>query len=99
MRAGLCRLLVLVLVAAVIVPAPLAYASPPDPVWESGFFDDDDYDDVIVLITSSSFILEWLPASYLLHPPVTVEAILGAKEPSAPTATLDSTPARGPPPL
>jgi len=99
MRAGLYRLLVLLLVAAVVVPAPLAYASPPDPVWESGYFDDDDYDDVVVLITSSSFILEWLPASCLLHPRVTAEAVLVAEEPAACTATLDSTPARGPPSL
>ena len=32
--------------------AVLAYASPPDPDWISGFWDNGDYDDIILLLTS-----------------------------------------------
>jgi hypothetical protein len=50
----LVRLLALVaLVTVLVVLTPLAYASPPDPSWVSGFFDQDDNDDGVFLITSS----------------------------------------------
>jgi hypothetical protein len=32
----------------------LAYASPPDPSWISGFYDDADYDDVVTLVTAGT---------------------------------------------
>lgn len=48
-----CRLLfILVLLGTLIGLVPLAYASPPDPVWVSGLYDDADYDDVVVAATS-----------------------------------------------
>src|SRR5215472_6137992 len=41
------------LISTVILTAlvPLAYGSPPDPTWVSGFHDDADYDDVVGLVT------------------------------------------------
>ena len=51
MKLGL-PVLALVLLGAVTVLAPLAYATPPDPTWIAGFWDDNDHDDVIFLITS-----------------------------------------------
>ena len=50
-RAGSLVLPTLVFAIAVLVP--LAYASPPDPVWVPGVYDDADYDNVVVLVTSS----------------------------------------------
>jgi hypothetical protein len=47
-----------VLLAGVIGLCPLAYASPPDPVWIHGFYDDADHDDVIVLLTNSAAVID-----------------------------------------
>jgi hypothetical protein len=40
-------LLVLVLLAAMAIAAPLAHASPPDPVWISGYYDSADHDETV----------------------------------------------------
>ena len=45
----LVALVVLALLPALAVLTAMAYASPPDPAWVSGFFDDGDQDDVVVL--------------------------------------------------
>ena len=44
------------LISTVILTAlvPLAYGSPPDPTWVSGFHDDADYDDVVGLVTDGA---------------------------------------------
>jgi hypothetical protein len=44
---------VTLLLVALSALAPLALASPPDPIWIGGLFDGDDADDVIVAATSS----------------------------------------------
>ena len=52
------------LVALLVVLAaltPLAYATPPDPVWVSGFFDDDDNDNGMSFVTSSLAALDPFP--------------------------------------
>ena len=62
MRIRVSALLVLLAVLpALIVLTPLAYASPPDPAWISGYFDDADHDDVVVLVTSSGAAVEPFP--------------------------------------
>jgi hypothetical protein len=38
---------VLFFIACILTLTPLAYASPPDPTWQLGFFDDDDFDEVV----------------------------------------------------
>jgi hypothetical protein len=45
--------LAMLLLGAIALLAPLAYATPPDPTWVAGFWDDADFDDVILLITST----------------------------------------------
>src|SRR4029077_9269068 len=40
---------------------PLAYATPPDPVWVSGFFDDDDNDGGGFLVTRSVGAMDPFP--------------------------------------
>ena len=44
--------LALSVVVFILTLTPLAYADPPDPTWQLGFFDDDDFDDVVGLITA-----------------------------------------------
>jgi hypothetical protein len=55
------RALMLVLLLVLIALTPVAYASPPDPTWVSGFFDGDDNDDGVFLVTSSSATLGLFP--------------------------------------
>ena len=54
-------LLTLALLVALVGATPLAYSSPPDPVWVSGFFDDDDNDNGVCLLTSSQVTLDAFP--------------------------------------
>ena len=49
------------LLAVLVGLTPLAYASPPDPVWVSGFFDDDDNDNGVFFVTSSHATLDPFP--------------------------------------
>jgi len=52
------RLGILVLAASMLMLTPLAYATPPDPTWLSGYWDDDDFDDVVGYITSTIGLLQ-----------------------------------------
>jgi hypothetical protein len=52
------RLLALVLLASLIALYPLAFASPPDPVWLAGIYDDADLDDVVWVVTSTAALVE-----------------------------------------
>lgn len=62
MKARVPALLVLLaLLPALVILTPLAYASPPDPVWISGFFDEGDHDDVVAQITSTGAALDPFP--------------------------------------
>ena len=78
----LLPLLLLLLTAAL---TPLAYASPPDPTWISGFFDDGDADDAVFLITSITATLDTV-ARYDSAPfPILSRAFLGEdRSPAAP---------------
>jgi hypothetical protein len=53
--------LLLALLVVLVALTPLAYATPPDPVWVSGFFDDDDNDDGVFLVTSSLATIDPFP--------------------------------------
>ena len=44
------RALTLLVSCALATLTPLAHASPPDPVWNTGLYDAEDYDDVILAI-------------------------------------------------
>ena len=60
-----------VLLVAISVITPLAYASPPDPSWVKGIYDDADFDDVVVFITSAAGVVEPFPQLHLrLVPPL-----------------------------
>jgi hypothetical protein len=89
--------LVAALLTALVALTPLAYASPPDPAWVSGFFDDGDYDDAVFLITSSQATVDAFPLCCWTPFPVFGRAV-GAEDPG-PASTLYSSTAdaRAPP--
>jgi len=75
---------------------PLAYGTPPDPGWISGFWDEGDHDDVVELAGS-------LAATPSVHagaggPPVIVVALLGQRDPGTPLPIRHfAAPPRAPP--
>jgi len=99
MRARLLGLLVLAaLLPALVALTPLAYASPPDPVWISGFFDDGDHDDVVVLVTSAGGAIDPFPLQGKWTAPARADRLRPGESPSIPArpARSGSTP-RAPP--
>jgi len=52
---------VMLLVVALGALAPLAFASPPDPLWIGGIFDGGDSDDVVVAATSTEATADGAP--------------------------------------
>jgi hypothetical protein len=57
--------LLLILLGTMVPLTPMAYASPPDPVWIKGFYDDADFDDVVVFITSAGATVDIFPLDNL----------------------------------
>jgi hypothetical protein len=76
---------------------PLAYATPPDPTWVSGFFDDDDNDNGVFFVTSSLAALDPFPLCYWSPFPAFGPAVV--LDDQGPASSLDSSSAdaRAPP--
>jgi hypothetical protein len=53
----LARLIVLFSVCALIALVPLAFATPPDPAWISGYWDDGDFDDVVIAVYGAAAVV------------------------------------------
>ncbi len=85
------------LVAVLSALTPLAYASPPDPSWVSGFFDEDDSDDAVVFITSSSATLDQFPTRTWNFFPVSWPAPAREDRNSAPAPYSSAVDVRAPP--
>jgi hypothetical protein len=93
-------LLRLLIIAAVLsthlLLTALVFASPPDPIGQSGIFDDDDADDVVLQVMAMVAVVPDRPlAAAPIHPIVwlgTVHRPLGA-----PTIPLYARPIRAPP--
>ena len=90
-------LILLALLPALVVLTPLAYASPPDPVWVEGFFDDDDHDDVVVVITSAGAAVDPFPLDHGWTAPAPADPVSQSEEPSAQRRTLSGSTPRAPP--
>jgi hypothetical protein len=89
--------LLVALLTVLVALTPLAYATPPDPTWVSGFFDNADNDDGVFLITSSLATVDTcLPHS---RTPFLVFGPAGALEGPGPASTQYSSTAdaRAPP--
>jgi len=77
---------VVLLLIGLIAVAPLALASPPDPLWIGGLFDADDGDDVVLAVTSADGATDGatLDAVKVLWP------VLGAVPPAGPIGLAGS---------
>jgi len=54
--------IVWILLLLIVVLAPIAWASPPDPTWgAAGLYDNADFDDVMTYLTSGLVALPTLP--------------------------------------
>ncbi len=56
-RDGRDRVCALGLLLVLVALLPLAYASPPDPLWIAGIYDDADFDEVVVAVVSASGVV------------------------------------------
>lgn len=90
-------LLLLILLATMVPLAPMAYASPPDPVWVKGFFDDADFDDVVVFLTSAGATLNLFPLDNLQPFLVLVTSVGPADDHQAIARSAAPAEARAPP--
>jgi hypothetical protein len=100
MRGRLLGLLVLAaLLPALVVLTPLAYASPPDPVWISGFFDEGDHDDVVVLVVSTGAAVDQSPVAGDWSAPAPAGRIWSGEGPSTVTRHAQSCRTPRAPPL
>ena len=90
-------LCLLALLFVLVALTPLAYASPPDPVWITGFFDDDDNDNGVFFITSSVAILDPSPLDDSTPVPVHQPAPPGEVATATSGPSLSSSDARASP--
>jgi len=91
------RVLPLLLLAALAALSPLAYASPPDPVWLAGIFDDNDSDDVVAFIASATALVEPLTFDSAPPTPVLEECLAQPREALPVCPASSSNPVRAPP--
>ena len=84
-------------VAVLGVLVALAYATPPDPTYLSGFWDNADYDDVVILITSSIGSTDGHLESESIRPLIVVAPVLPGEEELPATALLARNSPRAPP--
>lgn len=90
-------LLVLAVVVCLAVTLALAYASPPDPTWVSGFFDNGDSDDAIFVVISAVAAVDQCPP-YVIRPvPIHEPAPAGEKPTLAPAPCFSTADARASP--
>ena len=87
----------LALLFVLVALTPLAYATPPDPVWITGFFDDDDNDNGVFFITSSVAILDPFPLDDSTPVPVHEPAPPGEVATATSGPSLSSADARASP--
>jgi hypothetical protein len=90
------RVLALLLLGGLVGLVSLAYASPPDPLWQSGIYDDADLDDVVIGVVTLTAI-PVPPLALLDCPRVAVESIRLAKPRPGRRVLLDSFESRAPP--
>jgi hypothetical protein len=98
MRARLsCGGLILILVASLLALTPMAYASPPDPSWISGFYDDADFDDVVDYLTSASGLVDIFVTPDLRPVPFLIAPLVKLVEDAVPSVPLAPSRPRAPP--
>jgi hypothetical protein len=89
--------LLIALLFVLVALTPLAYATPPDPVWVSGFFDDDDNDNGVFLVTSSLATIDPFPACCWTPLPALGPVVALDDSSWSPSQVASSADARAPP--
>jgi hypothetical protein len=89
--------LLIALLFVLVALTPLAYATPPDPVWVSGFFDDDDNDNGVFLVTSSLATIDPFPACCWTPLPAFGPVVALDDSSWSPSQVASSADARAPP--
>ena len=89
--------LALALLSSLLLLAPLAYASPPDPSWISGFYDDADFDNIIGLITVGSGVIELFGAGGSGPVEVVIATVVCSDQEPALSPSASSDAIRAPP--
>src|SRR5215475_5139852 len=89
---------VLLFVLMLVVLAPLAHASPPDPTWLSGFWDARDHDDVAILASSLLSTADDRPSDPLAPLPASSSKVLASEEGVPVPSRILVTAPRSPPP-
>ena len=89
--------LLLALVVLLAATVPLAYASPPDPIWIGGVYDDDDLDDIVVLITWAVGIVESFALDGARPVPAIIASLSLADDALVSSHVLSCSQARAPP--
>jgi|RhiMetdeSRZDD1v2_1073273.scaffolds.fasta_scaffold08796_7 hypothetical protein len=89
--------LLVTLLVVLAALTPLAYATPLDPVWVSGFFDDDDNDDGVFLVTSSLAAIDPFPLCCWTPFPAFGPAVALDDSSWSPSPIASSADARAPP--
>ena len=87
----------LALLSSLLLLMPLAYASPPDPSWISGFYDDADFDNIIGLITSDAGVIELFGAGGSGPAEVVIATVVWSDQEPAPCPYSSSDAIRAPP--
>src|SRR5438034_10611804 len=82
----------LLLMGAMVLLAPLAYASPPEPGWIAGFWDNGDYDDVVLLATSSVGTTDALLPCHTMSAAVVIASVSSPVESLLSASRLSSWP-------
>ena len=91
------RRLILLVVGAIASLAPLAYASPPDPGWISGFWDDGDYDNVVLLVISAVGTADSHPPHVTVSFPAVIASVSSREESPLSARPVSSWRTRAPP--
>jgi hypothetical protein len=94
---SLRRHLTLLVMGVIAALAPLAYASPPDPGWISGFWDDGDYDNVVLLVISAVGTADSHPSHVTVSFPAVIASVSSRAESPLSARPVSSWRTRAPP--
>ena len=90
--------IVWILLLLVVVLAPMAWASPPDPTWVTGLYDNADFDEVVTYLTSGLLALPTIPA-VIMATSLTYVSTIGASTEGAEVSPFRSPSIPRAPPL
>ena len=88
---------VALLLVGLVGTVPLAFASPPDPLWIGGLFDAGDTDDVVVAATSTVGVADGPALDPITGRPAGGDTVMAAASDAPPVSPLSAHQGRAPP--